>query len=164
MKICSMCKEEYQPTGHCQKFCNSCGEMNKKIQAIKYHKEHYQRRGYEQLGESNNNWKGGIGTYRTKAKIKCERCNTAEGLLWHHKDQDRYNNKSDNLDNFDWIKYIQKYDDLKHINNENDAKNHWINHGKKRKQTLQSGLPVKSVYHLLQHYRRDSINDFRLRR
>ena len=28
------------------------------------------------------------------------------------------------LDNFDWIKYIQSYDDLKDINNEFDAKKH----------------------------------------
>jgi len=35
------------------------------------------------------------------------------------------------LDNFDWIKYIQSYNDLKHINNEFEAKNHWINCGKK---------------------------------
>jgi hypothetical protein len=43
--------------------------------------------------------------------------------------QTNYDLKS--LDNFDWIKYTQSYNDLKHMNNEFEAKNHWINCGKK---------------------------------
>jgi hypothetical protein len=38
---------------------------------------------------------------------------------------------SEDLDNFDWVKYIQSYDDLRDINSEFDAKKHWINFGKK---------------------------------
>jgi hypothetical protein len=40
-------------------------------------------------------------------------------------------NELEYLDNFDWIKYIKSYVDLKHINNEFDAKKHWISCGKK---------------------------------
>jgi hypothetical protein len=42
-------------------------------------------------------------------------------------------NELDSLDNFDWTKYIKSYDDLKEINNEFDAKKHWIHCGKKEK-------------------------------
>jgi hypothetical protein len=72
-----------------------------------FHKEHcaerhkatYERRGYSQSGENNNNWTGGIGTYRNKKKARiCERCGSRKYMLIHHKDENRYNNDIENLE------------------------------------------------------------------
>jgi len=40
-----------------------------------------------------------------------------------------------NLEDFDWKKYISSYNDLQNITTEVEAKNHWINYGKKEKRT-----------------------------
>ena len=45
------------------------------------------------------------------------------------------NTNDNSLDDFDWNKYIISYDDLKNITTEFEAKNHWINYGKKEKRT-----------------------------
>ena len=39
----------------------------------------------------------------------------------------------DEYKNFEWVIYINNYDDLKKINNKQKAWEHWINHGKKEK-------------------------------
>ena len=43
----------------------------------------------------------------------------------------KHDTNENNLEDFDWEKYVSSYDDLKNITTEFDAKNHWINYGKK---------------------------------
>src|SRR5262252_8031362 len=42
-------------------------------------------------------WKGGIQTYRRKKKAACERCGSVRFLEVHHKNEDRYDNRDENL-------------------------------------------------------------------
>ena len=53
--------------------------------------------------ENNWKWNGGIKTYRKIAQEngllkECNQCKSQEKLLIHHKDRNRYNNKTDNLE------------------------------------------------------------------
>lgn len=99
-KNCIDCGKEYLPTGPRQLRCNSCKEINTKEVAKAYHKANYVRKGYNQFGEANNNWTGGIGIYtRYLTEItSCQRCGGQKNLLIHHKDRDRHNNTPDNLE------------------------------------------------------------------
>lgn len=97
-KICMNCGEKYIPTGNCQKYCEECRyEMD--LQRMRdYHKRTYVRKGYNQYGENNNNWKGGVAAYRNRLeKVECEICGSTENLLIHHRDHDRSNNAESNL-------------------------------------------------------------------
>jgi len=47
---------------------------------------------------------------------------------------------NEELANFDWEKYVNKYGDLKTINSKDAAWNHWITHGKKELRTYYSLL------------------------
>lgn len=95
---CLNCHDTYVPRGNCSKYCDKCKELMDKKRMQDYHKKVYERKGYNQLGESNNNWKGGIGIYRQiKAPVECEKCGAENNLLVHHKDGDRYNNRIENL-------------------------------------------------------------------
>lgn len=58
--------------------------------------------GGNQLGENNHRYKNGIGIYSKKAfefygKV-CNRCNSKNRLLVHHKDENRSNNELSNLE------------------------------------------------------------------
>lgn len=98
-KRCQRCKNIFYPTGKNHKRCSSCSVIHAKEYNYTRHLKTYERRGYNQRGENNNNWKGGIGTYRNKKEsIKCERCGSKDNLLIHHRDHDRYNNETDNLE------------------------------------------------------------------
>lgn len=55
-------------------------------------------RNHDHSGEKNPMWKGGIQTYRKFKKIMCERCSSKKYLIVHHKDENRYNNKIENLE------------------------------------------------------------------
>ena len=92
-KICLYCKEDYKATGYSQKFCKSCGELQKTKYAKEYHLTHYVRKGYNQKNTSNNNWKGGIGIYRQLGNPLKKK-----GFIVHHKDRNRYNNRETNLE------------------------------------------------------------------
>ena len=96
-KECSDCKLEFVPNSNRQKRCTPCGAINKekvrKAYMDDYHKKKkYVKKGYTQAGTSNNNWKGGIATYRTKVDLtQCQKesCQEVENLLVHHKDENR---------------------------------------------------------------------------
>lgn len=97
-KVCKGCNNEYTTTGRNQKRCVPCQALYKKEYMLNYHQSNYSRKGYSQDGEGNNNWKGGIGTYRRNGKSSCEECGSKDHLVVHHKDHDRYNNTADNLE------------------------------------------------------------------
>ena len=99
-KQCSRCTVQFTPLGNNQKMCVVCIPIVKKEKSQAHHQEHYIKKGYNQFRENNNNWKTGIGTYKQlKAHIlACERCGATYELLVHHKDQNRGNNKIENLE------------------------------------------------------------------
>ena len=57
----------------------------------------YLERG-QNAGESNPMWRGGIQTYRVHRKEACERCSSTQHLLVHHRNEDRYDNRIENLE------------------------------------------------------------------
>lgn len=99
-RICKMCEVEFLPTSNRQLYCLPCQKEKNRISCREYRKRTFIPKGYNQKGENNNNWKGGIGTYRILAKEvgHCERCKATERLLVHHKDRNRYNNDRTNLE------------------------------------------------------------------
>ena len=97
-KICKDCNTVFNKTGNNQKRCESCKLINHKKSCKDRHKKKYIRKGYNQSGNKNNNWKGGIGTYIEFSKNKqCNRCKN-KATLTHHKDENRYNNEESNLE------------------------------------------------------------------
>ena len=64
IKVCENCGKEFKPTSGVQKVCPDCKhEVDLQRMKDRYHKT-YIKKGYNQSGENNNNWKGGIGIYR----------------------------------------------------------------------------------------------------
>lgn len=65
-----------------------------------------EKKGYNQAGKNNNNYKNGISTYRRdaiKAKGgKCQQCGSTRHLMVHHKDGNRSNNALSNLQVLCW--------------------------------------------------------------
>ena len=53
--------------------------------------------------------------------------------------------ESTNRKNFDWIFYINQYDDLKHVRNEEDALYHWIHHGSIEGRICKNPLKNKEI-------------------
>lgn len=97
-KQCIRCNKVFLPTGASQKRCSGCAKEHTKESMKEYHKQRYIRKGYKQGGTSNNNWKGGIATYRNLIeKTACAKCSGEKSLLIHHVDEDRYNNDVSNL-------------------------------------------------------------------
>lgn len=99
---CDNCKNMYDATSPAQRYCPECiPDMKRKRQ--KCYKEN-NKKGYQQSGANNNNWKGGIGVYPSlafetyKMKKVCNRCGSTENILVHHRDRDRYNNEKSNLE------------------------------------------------------------------
>lgn len=98
-KKCVRCGAEYMPTSNRQLYCVTCQrEINNQRCSERYYKT-YQRKGYNQKRENNNNWKGGVGIYRQLVEgTQCERCGSTKNLCVHHKDRNRYNNDPSNLE------------------------------------------------------------------
>lgn len=94
---CALCPKIIVKTSNRQLYCEDCRKNVNKKSLQEYYKKTYIKKGYNQSGEFNNNWKGGIGTYRKHLREKCEKCGSHETLLVHHKDEDRYNNNPENL-------------------------------------------------------------------
>lgn len=106
-RVCKECGVSYTPTGSRQVWCPPCGETIKKAKHAQRCRERHQRtyknKGYNQSGQNNNNYKGGIGTYNrdkleNTANQVCERCGSDKFMVVHHKDRDRYNNGLSNLE------------------------------------------------------------------
>lgn len=97
------CGIKYIPSSNRQQWCSTCGVIHKKETTKKYMKDFYQRtyvrKGYNQRGDKNNNWTGGIGTYRRAVtKSDCIMCGSSKFVVVHHKDLNRYNNDVSNLE------------------------------------------------------------------
>jgi predicted nucleic acid-binding Zn ribbon protein len=102
---CCICGKAYFPTSNRQKYCSKeCQSVVEKEQQHKKYVRTYVKKGYNQRAENNNNWKGGINRdyYQrvalTGKQKRCERCGGTRNVVTHHKDRDRYNNKSYNLE------------------------------------------------------------------
>lgn len=117
--ICEHCGKETTRNSNRQKYCPDCkviverqkaldryyarekDEIYKAERAI-YYAEYRagERRGYNQSGVNNNNWRGGASSvyYDKFMKRTCERCGASTNLLVHHRDRNRHNNSLDNLE------------------------------------------------------------------
>lgn len=104
VKECEKCGEEYKPNSNRQMYCLSCQNSIHKARCNEYHKRTYKKIGYSHLILKNANaYKTGIGIYQKLKKmsideLKCERCESTNHLLVHHKDRDRDNNEISNLE------------------------------------------------------------------
>lgn len=101
---CDLCAKEFKPNSNRQKYCDSCRVKLQKEYNKDYNKKTYTKIGYDHLVLRNaNRFKTGIGIYQKLKKLslddlRCERCNSEENLLVHHKDRNRHNNELDNLE------------------------------------------------------------------
>lgn len=106
-KECSDCGNIYTPTSNRQKYCNDCRGRRLTQGNAKAYEKRYQPKGYNQVGESNNNWVGGTSDGRNarywafkvyKRKPICERCGSTDNIHVHHKNRDRDDNSDENLE------------------------------------------------------------------
>ena len=105
-RVCIKCNNVITNKRKGLKFCSAKCRNN--YNSYQYHirKGHYKMPGVgsggNQVGKNNHQYKDGIGTYRKIAfsfkESKCERCNSEDNLLVHHKNEDRSNNELDNLE------------------------------------------------------------------
>lgn len=115
--ICAQCGRETVRNSNRQKYCSDCSKYLARARALEkyyekadnseyrernreYCRAYYrgERRGYNQKGENNNNWKGGAGYYQQFRGSCCERCGSTEFLVVHHRDHNHYNNSLENLE------------------------------------------------------------------
>ena len=60
-------------------------------------------------------WNGGVGIYRRFKKSNCERCNSENKLLVHHKDHNRLNNSIDNLETLCYRCHMVHHNCISHL-------------------------------------------------
>lgn len=99
-RICKKCGTEYQPTSNRQEYCPECIKEVNRLQCRKYYKKTKVYKGYNQKGENNNNWKGGIASYIRDYPVDdkvCEACGSDKYVIRHHVDHNRYHNTEDNI-------------------------------------------------------------------
>lgn len=97
-RICKRCNSRFIPEGPRAEYCAPCRPEHTKEKLKAAHQARYQKKGYNQFGKANNNWRGGIGTYRrADLPANCEVCGSTKFLCVHHKDHNRYNNELSNL-------------------------------------------------------------------
>ena len=113
-KACVICGTMYIPTGRCSKYCSTCQPIQYKLTQSKGYEAYRRRKGMEigrggKLGEKNQYYKHGQGTFRHWAKERketiglCDLCGKdikeATHYEWvgHHKDHNRMNNTIENL-------------------------------------------------------------------
>lgn len=101
-KTCSRCGRQFPPKRPYQKRCVDCVRPHELERLRERWHRTYVRKGYNQGGAQNNNWKGGTAN-RTYQNIcvaahgdRCFKCG-AEAVLVHHLDEDRENNTVENL-------------------------------------------------------------------
>lgn len=97
--VCVDCGKQVSRASNRQKRCSTCKQNHDNRTCSEHYRRNYVKKGYDQSGENNNNWKGGIGTYRKILEdIKqCQKCSSAKFVVTHHIDGNRYNNSIDNL-------------------------------------------------------------------
>lgn len=97
IKTCAECGQEYTPTGTYSKFCSkSCRDATAWRRSPRY--VGCGSGGNQGHGLDHHSYKTGIATYSQHRKSTCERCGSVLNLCVHHKDQDRTNNTSPNLE------------------------------------------------------------------
>ena len=102
-KKCEVCGLEFQPSSNRQKYCTTCKKEKEKLMYAERHKRRYQKKGYNQKGENNNNWKHGESSYYKRIAYEaygkvCNRCGSLKNIVVHHKDRNRKNNDLSNLE------------------------------------------------------------------
>jgi len=102
IKNCKRCNEPFKPNSGRQLYCEPCQrEVNTERCKDRYRKT-YQRKGYNQYRENNNNWKNGIGVFKDIAYNSlprlCNRCGSTRFLVVHHRDHNKSNNDLSNLE------------------------------------------------------------------
>ena len=97
-RMCRRCGAEYVPTGNRQENCVACIRELDRERCTAYYKRTYAPKGYSQVRENNNAWRGGIGVYRKLVESRpCALCGSTKHLVVHHKDHDRSNPDVSNL-------------------------------------------------------------------
>ena len=113
--ICGECNCVSLPNSGRQKYCDKCKESVQKRKSLerwyrngrKQNEKQYSdngtyiKKGYNQKGTNNNNYKSNIANYR-KISLEvngseCNDCGSVSNILVHHKDGDRSNNAPSNL-------------------------------------------------------------------
>lgn len=104
-RLCVVCKKGYTPTSNRQKYCSKdCEKVVERERSKEKHLRQYVRRGYNQKGENNNHWKGGVyANYYKRIAFEhfpkvCNRCGSVKFIVVHHIDRNRYNNDISNLE------------------------------------------------------------------
>lgn len=118
LKSCSVCGNEYQPTGSCSKYCSTCRPViTKQISIAAINRWHYKKgilngKGSGSStgnGKANHMYKHGLAIFQKYAKEMketvglCEECgkdiknSSRYGWVGHHKDHNRQNNDISNL-------------------------------------------------------------------
>lgn len=102
-RICKTCAGVYTPTSNRQEYCPICKKALDKRKTHERYVKRYQKKGYDQRGESNNNWKGGTEPYYRRIAYEaygkiCSRCGATKRIGVHHKDRNRRNNDLENLE------------------------------------------------------------------
>ena len=96
--ICLDCGVLENRTSNRQLRCIRCQINKDKLHCKDHHKRTYVKKGYTLKGIQHNQYKNGIGMYKKSIKKVCEFCDVAiTNLCVHHIDEDRKNNKEDNL-------------------------------------------------------------------
>lgn len=105
---CKRCKKSFSD-GTRRQYCPTCWPINRKeILERAHRKETYKRGGIPYVGkggaqwrDDNHQWKGGVRAYRDMTFFEegegCSRCGSKKNVVAHHIDNDRYNNKPENL-------------------------------------------------------------------
>jgi len=122
-----------------QKYINSKKYIKNDLHAFYEFSQKYNMN-FEYIGVNNNNSHNDkdnntsvsikiINNPRESHEINSEDFHIYDKLC--NKNVNNDTNHSDNKDEFDWIKYIKKNEDLKSIKTKEEAWFHWIHHGKK---------------------------------
>lgn len=104
---CLDCGIPYTPNSNRQKYCNECRGRRLVQGHVNAYEQRYEPKGYNQVGEYNNNWAGGTSDGRNvrywafkvyKKEPICERCGSFEDIHVHHKNRNRDDNSEANLE------------------------------------------------------------------